>query len=262
MLPKISIITPSFNQVDFLEQTIQSVLNQNYANLEYIIIDGGSTDGSVDIIKKYSDKLTYWVSESDQGQSDAINKGIKMATGDLIAWQNSDDIFYSDVFNHIALYSIKYPKVNLFVGDINLIDKYGNNIRDVKYVNPIYKSLLYEGMTLTNQAAFWRRKIHNDLGYLNVSLHYGFDYEWFLRVLKKNKGIHVNMTLGALRLHGETKTSLFLDKFKIEYESFLPKNKNLIFLKILYGARRTLLMIARGEFYYLCRGFYRRIFEF
>lgn len=98
MHTKLSVITPSYNQADFLERTIKSIIGQGYPNLEYIIIDGGSTDGSVDIIKKYQDKIHYWVSEKDQGQSNAINKGIKIASGEWIGWQNSDDIYYDGAF--------------------------------------------------------------------------------------------------------------------------------------------------------------------
>ena len=126
-LPKISIVTPSFNQAQFIEETILSVLNQNYPNLEYIIIDGGSTDGSVDIIKKYADKIAYWVSEKDSGMYDAINKGFGKSTGEILAWINSDDIFFDNKrkFNIvISNFAIHY----LFANDLML-----NNTMEKKY---------------------------------------------------------------------------------------------------------------------------------
>ncbi len=116
--PKISIITPCFNAVNYIEQTILSIIEQNYDNLEYIIIDGGSTDGTVDIIRKYEDKLAYWISEPDQGQSDAINKGIAKATGDIFNWINADDYLEADALTRVAeafreKYQITLPKFHL-----------------------------------------------------------------------------------------------------------------------------------------------------
>ena len=196
--PRITIITPSFNQAAFLERTILSVLEQNYPNLEYIVIDGGSSDGSIDIIRKYQNHLAYWVSEPDHGQAHAINKGLKRATGDWVGWQNSDDIFYPGAFMHAAQAAIRSAKTELIIGDINLINEQDSVIREMRYVRPTYESLLAEGMVLTNQAAFWRRSLHDRIGWLNESLHYGFDYEWFLRVLREtDQAVHVPQCLGA-----------------------------------------------------------------
>ena len=122
MPPKISIVTPSFNQAPFLERTIRSVLDQGYDNLEYIIIDGGSNDGSVDIIRKYSGRLAYWVSEPDGGQSDAINKGLRRASGDWLAWQNSDDVYYPGAFASLGEASGAHPGASLITGDMAMID--------------------------------------------------------------------------------------------------------------------------------------------
>lgn len=116
--PRISIVTPSYNQAEFLERTIFSVLNQNYPKLEYIIIDGGSTDGSVEIIKKYDKYLTFWVSEKDNGQADAIRKGFARATGEILAWINSDDTYLPGTFLKVAKAFIKNPKVDLIFGNI------------------------------------------------------------------------------------------------------------------------------------------------
>src|SRR5688572_2633651 len=117
--PKISIITPSYNQGEYIEKTILSVLEQNYPNLEYIIIDGGSTDNSTEIIRKYADRITYWISEPDKGQSDAINKGLKLATGDIVNWLNSDDYYEPGALFKVAE-AFNNPEVNVFAGRSHL----------------------------------------------------------------------------------------------------------------------------------------------
>jgi glycosyltransferase involved in cell wall biosynthesis len=253
--PRITVITPSFNQARYLESTILSVITQGYPNLEYIIIDGGSTDGSVDIIKRYASELAYWISESDNGQSHAINKGLNMATGDWICWQNSDDIFYPSAFFKIAEIIKKSPEVDFIIGDIHLIDEGGNILRDVRYVKPTYRSLLAEGMVLTNQSAFWRKDLQNKVGLFDQNLHYGFDYEWFLRLLAVGKcAVHIPVIMGALRLHEETKTSKCRSMFNIEYAQILEGRSLFKLAKIIFKIRRLFLMAARGQFGYIYRG--------
>ncbi|OGU20188.1 MAG: glycosyl transferase [Hydrogenophilales bacterium RIFOXYD1_FULL_62_11] len=257
--PRISVITPSFNQAQFLERTMCSVLDQGYPNLEYIVIDGGSTDGSVEIIQKYADRLAYWVSESDRGQAHAINKGLERATGDWVGWQNSDDIFYPDAFMQVVQAAIRYPQAELIIGDMNLIDELDKVIRELIYVRPTYESLLAEGMVLSNQAAFWRRSLHARIGWLNESLHYGFDYEWFLRVLRETEhAVHVQECLGALRYHDATKTSRSQTLFDEEYRGILAGRGQPGWKKNLYRARRMLLTLADGHFSYVLRGIKRR----
>ena len=256
--PRISIITPSFNQAAFLERTILSVLEQDYLRLEYIIIDGGSTDGSIDIIKKYQDCLAYWVSESDRGQAHAINKGLKMATGDWVAWQNSDDVFYPGAFEGLAREAAKVSHADLIIGNMNLIDKDGQVLRDIKYVRPTHRSLLAEGMVLTNQAAFWRRHVHEKIGYLNETLDCGFDFEWFLRLLAGRDAAHVNATWGGLRLHEDTKSSNRQAVFGAEYREILKGREVSSFTKRYFQIRRMLLMINQGHIGYVSRGVVRR----
>lgn len=255
LFPRISVITPSYNQAAFLERTIRSILDQNYPNLEYIIIDGGSTDGSVEIIKRYSSQLAFWESTPDRGQSHAINKGLQRASGDWVCWQNSDDIFYSPAFFLVSRVIQRNPQLDFIIGDINLIDESDNLIRPMCYVKPTYKSLLAEGMVLTNQAAFWRRNINYGIGWLDESLHYGFDYEWFLRLLKHtNKSHHIPRYLGALRFHDETKTSLNQDKFKSEYREILGGKSLIWWEKSFYIVRRLVLTLADGKLMYVLNG--------
>lgn len=258
--PRISLITPSFNQVEFLERTLRSVLDQNYPNLEYIVIDGGSTDGSVDLIRKYASQLTYWVSERDHGQAHAINKGLRLATGDWIAWQNSDDIFYPSAFQQLAVAAKMDRAADLIIGNMNMIDRYDAVLRDVKYVRPTYSSLLAEGMVLTNQAAFWRRSLHDEIGYLDQSLDCGFDYDWFLRVLQRGRAAtHVNAVWGGLRMHEETKTNLRQDVFACEYKKILQGREVSTWSRRYHQIRRMCLMLGLGEFSYVFRGLVERL---
>ena len=251
LTPKVSIIMPSFNQVDFIERSIQSVLNQDYPNIELIVIDGGSTDGSVEIIKRYADKLTYWVSEPDEGQAQAINKGIKKSTGEWIGWQNSDDLFSPNAIKEMVECAIKNPKVDLVIGDMAMIDAQDQKIRNIRYISPTYASILAEGMVLTNQSAIWRRKIHESIGHLNEALHYGFDYEWFLRVLKNHSAAHVPLVLGYLRMHSQTKTSLQQPQFVKEYELIWGGQRPNKLIRTFYKVRRYSMHILKGQFYHL-----------
>ena len=259
-LPKISVITPSFNQATFLERTICSVLDQKYANLEYIIIDGGSTDGSVDIIKKYAEHLAYWKSEPDHGQSHAINKGLKRATGDFVGWQNSDDTFNPQSFDQIANIAMRFPKTDLIIGDINIIDENDKVERQLRYVKPTYRSLLVEGMILANQAAFWRTDLHARIGWIDESLHYCMDFEWFLRVLGVAQAPrHVPRVLGNYREHFATKTSLNQEAFKREYQSIIGGQKFSKAEKTGLLVRRAILTLANGRFDYVFKGLRDRV---
>jgi glycosyltransferase involved in cell wall biosynthesis len=261
--PKISIITPSYNQAEFLERTIRSVIDQDYPNLEYIVIDGGSTDGSVDILKKYSRHFAYWVSEPDQGQSAAINKGIKIATGELIAWQNSDDIYYPNTFRSLVANIRNRPNIELVVGNINIIDEYNNVIRDVKYVTPSFGRMIAEGMMVTNQAAFWRKNMHEQIGFMDESLHYAFDYDWFLRLINKcERCLHVDETWGGYRMHGATKTSNNQANFHKENFIILNKHHRMpLWKKRVFQARRLGLMLLQGNFLYVIRGIRIRLLD-
>ena len=259
---KISIITPSFNQVDFLERTLLSVLDQGYPNIEYIVIDGGSTDGSVDLIKKYEHRLAYWVSEKDRGQAHAINKGLERATGDWVAWQNSDDTYYPGVFSQLASVAKSNSAAQLIIGNMNLIDRDDVLLRDLKYVRPTYKSLLSEGMVLANQSAFWRRSVHQKLGLLSETLDCAFDYEWFLRLLADCRSTeHVNATWGALRVHGDTKTSNRQHVFEREFEQILSGREPSTLDKRYHQFRRMCLMLAQGELRYVLRGLASRMYR-
>jgi glycosyltransferase involved in cell wall biosynthesis len=205
--PRISIVTPSYNQGQFLDKTIQSVLTQDYPNVEYIVIDGGSTDSSVEIIHKYADRLAYWVSEKDKGQSDAINKGFRRATGTILAWLNSDDLYCPGALSRAAQFFRGHPACGAVIGDLGFIDNDGRAMYVKKAVPVNFRRTLYSGCAVPEPAAFYTRGAWEATGDLDVGLHYLLDYEYFLRM--QARGVRfglVKAPLAQFRLHADSKT--------------------------------------------------------
>jgi glycosyltransferase involved in cell wall biosynthesis len=216
--PRITIITPSYNQAEFLERTILSILNQSYPNLEYIIIDGGSTDESIEIIKKYEKYLSYWVSERDKGQAEAINKGFKMATGDLVAWQNSDDTYLSGALEKVVKAYTEHPEHDIFFGNIHLINSSDDIIREMRFHPFSVKHLIYYDWNLSSQATFWRKRVFEKVGYLQ-NFNVGFDWEWFIRLAYNGFRFRfIHEFLGAYRIHSGSKFALIRDREDITRE--------------------------------------------
>ncbi len=228
--PKISIITPSYNQAQFIEQTILSVLNQNYPNLEYIIIDGGSTDGSVEIIKKYEKYLTYWVSEKDNGQSQALNKGIERATGEFISWINSDDVFFNSTLRKFVNVFKKNRSCKLFFGNTIWIDKNDNIIRRRKGEN-YNKFFVKRNMFYAyGPSAFFHRDLIEKYGIIREDFHFMMDTELWLRFV--SHGIEFNRLhffCWGFRLHENAKMSghnfKTSDYYKETHPSRIQKKK-------------------------------------
>ena len=186
ILPKISIITPSFNQGRYIEETIVSVVGQMYPNLEYFIIDGGSTDNSVDIIRKYEQHITYWESKADRGQSHAINKGFRMATGDIIAWINSDDCYLPGTLQFVASTMNGLDRTILFGNSIHTHEQtteiIGSNV--ARRFSALELTI---GDTIIQPSSFWDRATLEEVGPLNEEMHYAFDWEWFIRAKLSQK---------------------------------------------------------------------------
>lgn len=264
--PKISIITPSFNQAQFLERTILSVLNQNYPNLEYIIIDGGSTDGTVNIIKKYEPYITHWISEADRGQSHALNKGFDFATGDIMGWLNSDDLYMPGAFNIVLKALKEYPKKKIFFGDYYNIDATDNIICKEFAFDFNVNHFLYEGFHLNAQSMFWRQDVHKRFGYFNETLHRTMDYDMILRFGLEEKDaafIRIPITLGAFRRHEQQKTNGF-DPIVLKEHLQIAKNNNCALKYTLKGKLMRLVFRFRRAYWYLKRGgnlyFLKKIF--
>ncbi len=206
-LPKISIITPSFNQAHFLERTLLSVLNQNYPNLEYIVIDGGSTDGSVEIIRKYENRLAYWVSEKDRGQSHALNKGFARATGDIIGWLNSDDLYCNGALSYVAEACLACPEDEAWYGGIYIADSEDRILNALWPLDPDPAYTVLVGLDIHQQALFWRRELMQRVGVTDEALHFAMDWDFIIRLLLAGRFKRLRHQLGIFRLHDEAKTS-------------------------------------------------------
>lgn len=206
--PKISIITPSYDQGHYLEQTIRSVLLQNYPNLEYIIIDGGSTDNSVELIRKYSPWISYWVSEPDKGQSEALEKGFKKASGDIAAWINSDDYYEKDAFYKIALHYQQHH-FSFLCGACQMIDPNHHLIQELRTPVISYKSLLQywkPHFCPPQPSIFFKTAILRELGYFDTSLRYAMDFDLWLKASRKYRFHCIPDNLSYYRVHTESKT--------------------------------------------------------
>lgn len=223
--PKITIITPSYNQGQFIEQTIQSVINQNYPNLEYIIIDGGSTDNSLDVIKKYEKYLTYWISEPDTGQSDAINKGLKIATGEIINWLNTDDYYEPNALIKIAEKFLENNNTKVVCARSRLFKNQNETVGFTKgtdiYPNNVAKTIGWA--RIDQPETFFHRSAIEKMGLLDIELNYLMDRDWWIKYLLffgtenvvKFSDIVVNF-----RLHNNSKTVLQREKFQVENDSW------------------------------------------
>ena len=212
--PRISIITPSFNQAAFIEQTISSVLGQRYPNLEYIIIDGGSTDGTVDIIRKFEAQLAYWVSEKDRGQSDAINKGLKLATGDIVGYLNSDDYYLDGAFERVAAAYRVDRSVDLWHGRCRIVDQYGAKIDERVGSIKRYDEILdlwdvwWKRRNFVQPEVFWTRRIGEKVGPFREDLHWVMDYEYWLRILSAGGKVgFIDAELAAFRMQPNQKST-------------------------------------------------------
>lgn len=179
--PLVSIITPSYNQAQFLEKTMLSVLGQDYPNIEYLVADGGSTDGSVEIIRKYEDRLAWWVSEKDRGQADAINKGFSRAKGEVIAWVNSDDYYLPGAVSQAVKALQEHPEAGLVYGNVQVVDKDEEIINTLTYGNWQLPDLMTFHI-IGQPAVFMRRDALEKAGYLDLSYHFLLDHQLWLRI--------------------------------------------------------------------------------
>lgn len=218
--PKISIVTPSFNQGHYIEQTILSIISQGYPNLEYIIIDGGSTDNTVEIIRKYGQHISYWISEPDKGQSDALNKGLLKCTGDIFNWINSDDYLEENTLFKVADYFANNTSVDVVCGWCSLFheETLQENFKHRTELFPSLEETLVE-QRINQPASFFRLPVIHALGGVNTALHYVMDLDlWFryLTAFGQRRVLLADDLFAHFRLHNESKTVQLQPKFREE----------------------------------------------
>ena len=254
-LPKLSIIIPNYNYGNYIEETILSVINQNYPNTELIIIDGGSTDDSIEIIKKYNKHINYWISEKDNGQADAINRGLKVATGDYVAFMNSDDTYLDNAFVNIFNNKKSVDK-DFIYGDVMIgksileskPNKNKNNFLEISSLILFYYSASY---IIPSQSVFVKRDflLKNRLNFLNENLHYCMDLDWYCRISQYNPTIYKYPKINAFfRINDSTKTVSQSSKMKkeaLEIAFLYLKDLSEIDFKIFYLNRLIYLVLNK-----------------
>lgn len=206
----VSIITPCFNSAKFIERTIKSVLNQSYKNIEYIIIDGGSNDGTVDIIKKYENKISYWSSEPDKGMYYAINKGMYLAKGEVVAYLNSDDIYYPDTLKKVISLFQARSDIDFVYGKLNFINKDDSKLYTLTY--PIFNLDLFKSSNYSmigQPSSFWKRDLMKKVNYFDVSFTLASDFDFFIKCGMRGKFFFTPEILAAFRIHSSQLTSRY-----------------------------------------------------
>lgn len=259
--PLISIVTPSYNQGEFLEECIDSILSQNYSRLEYIIMDGGSSDNSVEIIKKYEKYLTYWQSKPDGGQYKAINEGFKKTSGEIMAWLNSDDKYHRDAFFKVAYLLDSSPGVEWLTGHPTFWGKEGEftHIEPVlpKYCRKDFLDGKYNQPFIQQESTFWKRSLWDRAGScLRTDLDYAGDLELWIRFFRHALLYSVDTFLGGYRGHGNQKAALFMDRYVAEAETVIETEMRLhseLYAAMSPAAPTPLELNIRGYKEYLSR---------
>jgi glycosyltransferase involved in cell wall biosynthesis len=221
----VSIVTPSYNQGTFIEDTLLSVMNQDYPNIEHLVIDGGSSDNTIEILKKWEDKYNLrWLSEPDEGQSDAVNKGFKLAKGEIVGWLNSDDVYFdTKVISQVVGKFEELKHVDVIYGNLAVIDKNGSILKLCRTFNWDYKRLL-RICFFGQPATFFRRRVVLE-NQLDKNLHLAMDYEFWLRLGESYNFARVDKVLAGFRVYEGTKSfsNKNKDKYRLETKRIMTK---------------------------------------
>ena len=206
--PLVSIVTPSLNQGRFIEETVKSVLGQDYSPIEYLVVDGGSTDETLAILRRYDGALR-WVSEPDSGQAAAVNKGFRATSGQILGWLNSDDVYEPSAVSTAVAYLLEHPEAAMVYGDASHIDAAGQDLGPCAYVEPAnLERLVHEVDYIVQPAAFFRRSAFEAVGPLDESLHWALDYDLWIKIARRFPFAYVPRRLARYRLTGENKTTV------------------------------------------------------
>lgn len=234
--PLVSIVTPSYNQGIFIERTINSVLSQDYQNIEYWVIDGGSSDNTIDILEKYNDSRFHWLSEKDDGQTNAINKGLKLTNGQIQAFLNSDDLYLPKTISKVVNFLQENSTIDMVYGkceftdkDDNIIGTFGESQGSINPNKNNFKRMVYQGDSFPQPTTFWRRSVTEKTGLFNESLNYTMDYDFFLRVSKDFNISYIDSVLAYYRLHADSKT---VSQEKLHWQEAMN-------VSLQYGLRKT-----------------------
>ncbi len=221
-LPRITVITPSLNQARFLRESIECILNQGYPNLEYFIIDGGSTDGSLGIIREYESRIDWWVSEKDKGQSDALRKGFERATGELIGWLNADDVYFPGALEKIGHAYVAHPNASIYAGGIAIGAMHDGPIRKCIIPSPPWAWISKYGiLDIGQQSSLYSTTIYRKTGGINVDLYIRMDGDLWFRLLKRHPhAVVIDEMIGFIRWHPETKSSRGYQRYVEERDQF------------------------------------------
>ena len=270
---KISIITPNYNYSNYISKTIESVVNQTYQNWEYIIVDDGSTDNSVEVVKQYSSKYPdkiKLIQQKNKGQTNAINEGLKHASGAIIGWINSDDMYYDKYVLEIIISCFKSDRnLEAIFGNMMVIDQQGNSVKTIKYPKFNYISGVFNGFgkIIPSNAIFWKKKLTDDVGYLDEKFDHAMDSEYWSRLLLNRKVLKINKTLAKFRWHSQAKTIKRKNTKSSQY-SIARKEDDLVrknaynylilakylpykyskFLKYFYRLKRYTQMFLKGHY--------------
>lgn len=249
--PRISVVVPSFNQGEFIEETFKSIFDQNYPNLEVLVVDGGSTDNSIDVIRKYESRISWWVSEKDKGQSDGINKGLRRATGEIITWLNSDDLFMPAILQTIAKHFSTEPDLGLVHGGVITFRDKNESKPDWGYPN-VGQERYLAGMAFSQPTAFYRKKYFDLVGGgLREDLHYGMDYDLFARLSTVCRFLPVDGVFAKYRLHSGSKTIAQEEKFIKDWNRvFINLCKNFGWDDVLGELKKIGVFSEPLEYYY------------